>query len=539
MRSTPVNLESVKAKAKEAWSKRSHWDDVIGDAYDYVIPNRRPGGNGRSPRVSDLLFDMTAPSGAMHFAGNLQRDLFPSGQPTFTLETGPLLAMAMPEKEITGYNRFLEKVAKMVHPFFLAGDWDTAVHETCIDLSIGTGALLPLKGTSNDPLVFASIPIDQIAVLVDMAGRVVFVSWKQEFSYDQIFKAFPKGNFPEGFKEKAKASTSGTITLYQDFYQKTADRRGGWQFCAYVNDSVEPISKEDYRTQPIAVPRYYRVAGEPFGRGVVLSALPSIKTVNKAQEIALKSAAIQMLGIWGYRSGGTFNPDTVRMGPGEFWPMQSTGGILGPDVQRIDPAGGRTDVSRMLIGNLQEQIREAMLDTRLPEYSGTPKAASEIAARLRQRADVHIGAFGRLVREIMPVVVPRVAEILHDFRHLTALPMNIDELLVSIKVQSPMAAALNADRLASIANYIEFVGAVAGPEQTELYVNLDKVLAKVGDGLQIDKDLIPNKNEKKAVMDRIEKQRQAQVAELFAHEMAKQAPGMLAQGAAQPERQAA
>jgi hypothetical protein len=47
----------------------------------------------------------------------------------------------------------------------------------------------------------------------------------------------------------------------------------------------------------------------------VLFALPTIKTVNKAQELTLKAAAIQLLGIWGFRAGGTFNPDTVRLGP--------------------------------------------------------------------------------------------------------------------------------------------------------------------------------------------------------------------------------
>lgn len=534
-----MDLNKIKKRAEDAWSRRSNWDDVVGDAYDYVIPNRRPGGSGRSPRVSSLLFDMTGPSAAMHFAGNLQRDLFPSGQPTFTLETGPIAAMALGDRGVRTYNRVLEKSAKLIHPFFLAGDWDTAAHESCIDLSVGTGAILPIKGTPDDPIVFAAIPMDQIAILVDMTGRVVFVSWKQTFTYDQVIDAFPNGKFPEGFKDKALKSPSDTVELFQNFYQKPGGRRAGWKFVAYVNSSQEPIFQEDYRTQPIAVPRYYRVSGEAYGRGVVLTALPSIKTVNKAQEIALKSAAIQMLGIWGYRSGGTFNPDTVRLGAGEFWPMQSTGGILGPDVQRIDPAGGRTDVTRMLVGNLQEQIREAMLDTRLPEYSGTPKAASEIAARLRQRADVHIGAFGRLVREIMPVVVPRVAEILFEFKHLTQLPMTIDELLVSIKVQSPMAAALNADRLASIANYIEFVGAVAGPEQTELYVNMDKVLERVGDGLQIDKDLIPDEQEKAAKQKEIQERQNAQLVQLFGQKMAEQAPAMIAQAAGQPERQAA
>ena len=86
---------------------------------------------------------------------------------------------------------------------------------------------------------------------------------------------------------------------------------------------------------------YFRVAGETRGRGPITLALPSIKTVNKAQELALKSAAIQMLGIWGYRANSGFNPDTAAQQPGSFWAMQSTGGILGPDVTRLDPAAGR------------------------------------------------------------------------------------------------------------------------------------------------------------------------------------------------------
>lgn len=535
-----MDLAKLKERSKEAWTKRSNWDGIIGDAYDYVIPNRRTAKYGVSSLRTDKLYDMTGPASAMHFAGNLQRDLFPAGQPTFTLKTGPVAAMGLGAKDTAVYDRVLERTAKLIHPFFLAGDWDTAVHECCIDLSVGTGAILPLKGTIDDPVYFACIPIDQLAITTDAWGRVTLVSWKQSFTYEQLLDAFPNGTFPDEIRKKAVSEPNTPVELYQDFYKKKGGRRAGWKFVAYIADSETAIEQEDYKTQPIAVPRYYRVPGEAYGRGVVLTALPSIKTVNKAQEIALKSAAIQMLGIWGYRAGGTFNPDTVRVGAGEFWPMQSTGGILGPDVSRIDSGGARLDVGRMLIGDLQNQIREAMFDTRLPEYQGTPKAASEIAARLQQRAEVHIGAFGRLVREIMPVVVPRVAEILNDFKILN-MPMTIDELLVSIEVQSPMAAALNADRLASIANYVEFVGALAGPEQVELYANIDKIVAKVGEGLQIDKELIPDDDQKAKKKQEIEDRRQAQIVELFGAEMAKQAPQMIAQRAqqAQPERAAA
>jgi hypothetical protein len=271
---------------------------------------------------------------------------------------------------------------------------------------------------------------------------------------------------------------------------------------------------------------------------VVLTALPSIKTVNKVQELALKNFAIQMLGIWGYRSGGTFNPNTARLGPGEFWAMQSTGGMLGPDVSRLDTPMGNFNVANMVIGDLQQQIKNAMFDTRLPDYEGTPRSASEMAGRLQQRANIHIGAFGRLVNEIMPVIVPRVAEILYDFQMLPSV-QQIDDLIVTVKVRSPMQAALNADRIAAIANYWDMVQAFAGPENAQLYLDRDKVIAQIGDGFQIDKDLIPDDDGKKKIMADIQAAREQQMQAMMAGEIAKQAPGALKDMAVADMRRAA
>ncbi|TYC51627.1 hypothetical protein FMN50_20315 [Rhodobacterales bacterium] len=521
-------LSRLQERSKEAWNDRTGWTALYDEAYRWAVPMRRPGGNGSVGLQLDHLYDMTAPTSAMHFAGNLQRDLFPSGQPTFSIQAGPVTAAALRKEETKSYNRILGRQSKMLHPFFLAGDFDTAIHETCIDLAVGTGAILPLKGTPDRPLMFAAIPFDQIAITVDHVGQPLLVSWKQQMTYDQLREQFAHGSFEPAFIDRHRNKPSQKLTVIQDFFRDPRGWRYGWHFVAYIENEQTHIDHEQYRTQPIAVPRYYRVPGEAYGRGVVLTALPSIRTVNKAQEIALKAAAIQMLGIWGYRAGGTFNPDTVRIAPGEMWSMQSTGGMLGPDVQRLDTASGRQDVARMLIGNYQDQIREAMLDTRLPDYSGTPRAASEITARLRQKADIHIGAFGRLVREIMPVIVPRATEILHGFGLFSQLPVQLDQLLYTTEVQSPMAAALNADRLASIANYIEFVGAVAGPDQVELYANLDEIMERVASGLQIDKELIPDEQQKADRAKEIQDRKMAQVIELFGQRMAEKAPDMIA-----------
>lgn len=531
-----VDLDTVRRRKDKIWGDRSPWTSIYQEAYDFAVPMRRPGGAGKL-KYADKLFDMTAPMSAMYFAGNLQRSLFPAGQPAFVLETGPLAAMALDKPSRDQLDRILYETSTLIHPFFLAGDWDTAVHECCVDLAVGTGAILPVKGTHDKPVMFCAIPFDQLAIAVDSYGRVNYVSWKQQVSCEQLVDAFPDGAFPDGITEKAKSRTAGEeLTLYQDFY---ADGRpgGGWHFVAYIDKSTAPIRHERYRTQPIAVPRYYRVPGEAYGRGVILTALPTIKTLNKVQELALKTAAISMLGIWAYRSGGTFNPNNVRMGPGEFWAMQSTGGMMGPDVQRMDTPGSM-NVANVLVGDLQSQIKQATFDNRLPEYQGTPRSASEMTGRLQQAANIHIGAFGRLVNEIMPVIVPRVAEILSGFGILPQVA-NIDDLLVAISVRSPMKAALNADRLTAIANYHDLVMNFVGPEKARLYENMDQIMARIADGLQIDKDLVPDENQRKAIAADIENERQQQMAAMVAQEAARQAPKVLGDAATQQMRSAA
>lgn len=530
-----VDIATVKRRGTKVWQGRSPWQSIYQEAYDFAVPMRRPGGSGKV-KYTDRLFDMTAPMSAMYFAGQLQRDLFPAGQPAFVLETGPIAAMALSKGERDQLDRILYQTSSLIHPFFLAGDWDTAVHEMCVDLAVGTGAILPVKGTPDKPVMFCAIPFDQLAIGVDAFGRVNYVSWKQMIELEQLVGAFPDGEFPDGIKEKAKNNGGEEVELYQDFYADAAPG-GGWHFVAYVTASVKPIRHERYRTQPIAVPRYYRVPGEAYGRGVILTALPTIKTLNKVQELALKTAAISMLGIWGYRAGGTFNPDTVRQGPGEFWAMQATGGMLGPDVTRLDTPGS-LNVANVLVGDLQSQIKQAMFDTRLPEYQGTPRSASEMAARMQQRTNIHIGAFGRLVNEIMPVVVPRVAEILSEFGMLPQVA-RVDDLLVAISVRSPMKAALNADRLAAIANYHDLVLSFAGPERARLYENMDVIMGRIGEGLQIDKDLIPDENQKKQIEADIAKEREQQIAAMAAAEAAKQAPKLIASAAMSEQKRAA
>lgn len=487
-----------KRLAEKAWQANAGWDPIYRDVYDYALPGRKPGGIGKTKQTALAIFDMTAPVSAMHMAGEVQRLLF--SQPP-SLVPGPLTRQAFEAqgrgKELVRLERQLERTGEFIYPFMTAGDLETSTHEMCIDLGVGTGILIPMRGTPEQPIIFFAPPSDEVALSGDMYGRVSLASWRRSVERAALREAFPKGRFSEAFLGSLRTQGNSEVTLYQDFFR---DTDGTWKFAAYTDQQCDDfITSERYRTKPIATPRYYRVAGELRGRGPLQLAMPSIKTLNKAQELALKSAAIQMLGIWGYRAGGAFNPDTAMQQPGAFWSMQSTGGILGPDVQRLDPASGRLDVASMVIEGLQQQIRDALLDTRLQQESGTPRSASEIAARMQQNSRVHLGGFMRLWREVYPDIIPRCAEILQSFGYLGGL-MDFNQLIVSVGVRSPMASAINADKLANIARYVEMVTAMVG-DQTKLpeHLVLDDSMDEVAEALMIPKRLVPDGEQRQVI----------------------------------------
>jgi len=466
---TPAQKQLV--RAKQAWARRDVWSPWIEDAYSYCLPHRRSNQSGAKLN-NERIFDMTASMAVVFSAGNLKNDMFPTGQSKIELEPGPIIKSRLPVNEVRSFERMLSKTGDQIDPFFNQGGFDTAMEETFQDVMIGTGAIMPVRGNHNDPVFFANIPIDNFAPMGDAWGRFNFGSWKQKFTYQQIKEGWPDGKYDKNFSENLKAKPDTEVDLYQDFFKL---KDGRWQYVAYTEKSDDFIVRDVTNAQPIAPIRYSAGGGEMMGRGPVLMAMPTIKTLNKAQEMALRSAAMQMLGIWGYRAGGTFNPATVSRGAGSFWPMQSTGGVLGPDVQRLDVASGRMDVAQMVIGGMREDLKQALFGDQLPSDQGTPKSAQEILARMQRQGQNNRVAAGRISRETMPVLVPRVAEILHGYGYLKT-PLSINDLTVNIKVRSPMQQAIDAGQLQNNFTYLDLVNAVAGENAIDEHIEADELL---------------------------------------------------------------
>ncbi len=491
-------IEDIRLRRAPAWTDKTVWNGIYEDAWTYVVPYRKPvdGPSGSDKGASRLenLYDNTAIVSTFRGAGQMQQDLYPSGQPFFRLKPGPISKAVLKRRGGMGDNggpslegaanpladmeRRLDDVTEQIRPFFLTGDWDNASSELCIDLYVGTGIMLLIAGDLERPIRFVTLPVDECALEPGPHGDVAGLFWKTKMARRAIAASFPKGVFPDDFHKALKdpASASETVTLYQDFVQEKKGKYR-WKMVVSIDESEVPIAVQRYRTQPFIAARYFRVPGETHGRGPALLAIPTARTLNRAMELALKNFALNMLGIWGYRPGGTFNPDGVQKGPGSFWPMQATGGVMGPDVFRIDTGGGRADLSQIVIQELRTQLQAALHDEQLPT-TGTPSSAAEVMARMSRIKANYVGAFGRMINEVIPVVVRRAIEILHGL-DLVTVDLALEQLLVSIEVISPLAQALKADVHRSTVEAMQMVAMLEGPQAVARRFKLDEILPEM------------------------------------------------------------
>lgn len=492
----PFDLTAHRRRAERAWADRAFWDTLYGDAYDFAIPFRRPSARaGKAAQRIERLFDATAIESAFRSAGQLHADLFPPG--FGKLAPGAIAKISLSKNGLDALKAELAKISTVVSAFFETGEFATSSSEMCIDLLVGTASLFPLEGDAAMPVRWVCIPFDELAVECDAYGAVVAIFWKSRLTRRAIHEAFPDGEYSEAFMKALAETPDEEIEIRQDFVRDPKTKQ--WDFCAYLADSTAPIAEDTYKTQPMALPRYHRVPGEPYGRGPILLALPTIKTLNKAVELTLKAAAIQMLGLWGYRPGGSFNPDTVRLGPGEFWPMTATGGVLGPDVTRLDVAAGRMDVSQLITQELRLQVQSMLGDDRLPEKGATPVSATEIMARMKRISQNYLGAWGRVVNEVHPVIVRRVIEILYRKKIKGIANVDIDGLLVKLDVLSPITAAIKAAAHSRIVDFIQLVVAIKGhPMAAELIVRVDDALRLIGED-QLPPELLTTAAEQRAL----------------------------------------
>lgn len=489
----------MKKDAVKAFQDAAPYHAELREIHKWFMPFRTPTAErsqqGQSTAGSSRtahLFDSTALSAAFTFAGNMQADWMPPHGEFFTVKAGPLA----PEDSRDEITRVMQGLARRAHA--VLPTVHNSVHEMFIDLFAGTGALLVNPGNARYPVLGRAVPVLEMAMEEGPYGPIWRRWWKRNWRADDIPEIWPHGRISDKLARVIAMEPSTPIEVTQaTIYDPKLDR---WCLCVWstLDDDKSWIWWEEFYSSPWITPRFFKVPGESFGRGLAHLGLPGTKTTNKARELALHAAAFAVMGLWIRRDDGVFNPDTAVFAPGKMWDVASTGGAFGPSIARLDVPRD-FDISTVVMQDERDQLRKILLDDELPDQQDPVRSATEIAGRLRRYARMKGGAGSRLSHELVTALVERVIDILVAGNMAGGLPQGfrIDQMLTQIVITAPAAAAQRSADVERLVNWVQIIAMLWGPQAAFLMTKVKDLAPQLGRWMGVEEEHIPSKAELK------------------------------------------
>ena len=149
-------VELYMRRFERARAIRENWVPLFEDCYTYTLPARESfymetGGSDRTDRI----FDETAVVGVQEFSSRLQSGLVPTFARWADLKAG----QEIPENQREAVDRQLSSVTEYIFEILQNSNFNQEVHESFMDLAVGTGCLLVEEGDVNHPVRFNAVPV--------------------------------------------------------------------------------------------------------------------------------------------------------------------------------------------------------------------------------------------------------------------------------------------------------------------------------------------------------------------------------------------
>lgn len=491
------DLESIKTRFSHAKRIKQQWEPLLQEVYRYFLPNRNlfywtPEQQGQYK--VDLVFDSTAQLTIVRAANRLQSTLTPPFAKWASLKAGPMV----PDDQRTQVNQLLEIVERLLFAVIQASNFDTAVNEVFLELLIGTACLLTLPGDDEHPVMYIPIPLAQVYLEEGPWGSVSGIFRCHKVLIRNIQEQWPDiKKLPEALEKQAQDKPDASVEILEYTYP-TKLAQGGkvWVYDLIVEGQTrERLHHRIYSRNPWLTPRWMKVAGETYGRGPAIFALPDVKVQNKVIELVLRNAALGVSGVWMYIDDGILNPQTIAIVPGATIQVAATGGSRGASIAPLERPGD-IGLGMELNEQLTMQIKKHMMDDSLPPETAAVRSATEIMARLKELARDIGSPFGRMYTEFLVPLVQNTLAIMEDKGLIDQV--RLDGLATKLTVTSPLAQEQNINEVDAVVRWLSILSQF-GPETLNLAAAIEKIGPWVGEKLGVPSELIRTDEERKGL----------------------------------------
>jgi hypothetical protein len=472
-------VEDIVRRAEVAQRRKDLFEDLYRDAYEFALPQRQLygywEGNSQGQKKMTRVFDSTAITSTQRFANRLQSGIFPPQRKWCRLEPGidiPDDRKAQAQAVLDLYNEKMFAVLKQ-------SNFDIAIGEFLLDLAVGTAGMLVLPGDDISPVNFIPVPMFLISYEEGANGQVDKIYRKMRMKAEAITQQWLDAEIPVEMKQRVEQKPTDEIELLEATIYDS--ERGDWCYHVIDKTSKQEIVYRRYNGNPWVISRYMKVAGEVYGRGPLLTALPDIKTLNKTLELLLKNASLAVAGVYTAADDGVLNPQTVKLLPGAIIPVARNGGPQGETLRAL-PRSGDFNVSQIVINDLRQNIKRVLLDESLPPDNMSARSATEVVERMKELAQNLGSAFGRLINETMVPLVSRILQVMDD-KGIIDLPLRVNGLEVKVSPVAPLAMAQNMEEVNAILQFMQITAAMGNEGQ--LAIRQSDAIDFIGDKLGV------------------------------------------------------
>lgn len=455
-----LTVEKLCERAKKGFTERDLNRQLFEDCYEYMLPYRNTFTSQGQAKGQQSFnrptrqYDSTAMIAGANFVNTMQANFTPVFTRWAELKAGP----GIPEKDRGKLDKELEKLTDIIFTYLNASNFSTASAEMYFDWGIGTGALWCFEGDENQPLNFIATPMSQLGLVEGRFGTVDGRFRQHKIKARLVKETWRDAVMNEDLEQLARDKPDEEIEFIEACYYDYDDFV--WRYEVIHEGSKHRLVERFDTDEFCFTPRWLKIPGQAYGVGPFMLALLDVKTLNKVKEYMLRSAALNIFGVYTVASGSVFNPNNVNLQPGTFIPVERNGGPNGPSIAEL-PRTGSFDMQEFMIRDLQDSIRQTMLDNRLPPDQPQPKTAYEISQRIKEFQQDIGSAYGRAMFEYVQPLFKRIITILNK-KGLIQLPegFTIDNFFVQIQVVSPIAQTQALEDVQKLINSLEIVGSI-------------------------------------------------------------------------------
>jgi len=496
---------------QKAKAFRENWVPLFEECYEYALPQRESFYYEEAgQRRDDKIFDETAVVGVQEFASRLQSGLVPN----FARWADLMAGSEVPPDQREAIDNELDEVTEYVLEVLQNSNFSQEVHESFMDLAVGTGVLCVEEGDAINPVNFSAIPLPHVVLDTGPDDKIDHVyRERKKVKFDHLPIMYPKGIFDQKVTSLMGSERETTVleVVCRDYKKKNEEAYFHYAICMTTKTMLHAKEMTGLGSNPFVCFRWGKCAGEIYGRGPLLNALSAIKTTNLTIELILENAQMSISGIYQMEDDGVINPDTINLVPGSIIPKAMGSAGLQP-IQ----AAGRFDVAQLVLSDMRLNIKRALYNDMLGNPDKTPATATEVAERMGDLARRMGSAFGRLQAELVQPVLQRVIYILKKQGRIEVPTVNGRE--VKVRSVSPLAQAQSNQDISSVARFLELVGGAFGPEMLQLLIDSEQTAIHLAKKFGVPESLIRDEEQRRQIAALAQQMAQQQQGQMVAEQ---------------------